>query len=246
MGIRPRSPELELADFQRPPADEGLSLTQLPPELSSTLARGDDPYALAPDDARVEPSGSADAAISSEQDDAAVSPKGILEAMLFVGHPSNEPLTSRYVAALMRGVRAAEVDEWIRELNADYESAGCPYHIVPEEHGYRLGLRAEFSGLQAAFQGKVREARLSQAAIDVLAVVAYHQPVERRRIQELCEAATGGLLAQLVRRELLSVERPAAGQDASYRTTERFLTLFGLDSLAELPRSLDLEAPPAG
>ncbi|MCA9151571.1 MAG: SMC-Scp complex subunit ScpB, partial [Planctomycetales bacterium] len=75
-----------------------------------------------------------------------------------------------------------------------------------------------------------------QAAVDCLAIVAYHQPIERDLVEKLRGQNSGSLLSQLVRRELLQVEvtneRP---RKKLYRTTDRFLDLFGLDCLADLP-----------
>jgi segregation and condensation protein B len=90
------------------------------------------------------------------------------------------------------------------------------------------------------FYGRVKEAKLSQAAIDVLAVVAYNQPLTRPEIDRLRNAASASLLSQLVRRGLLRVERPdQKPREPIYYTTERFLELFHLQSLDELPRSQD-------
>jgi segregation and condensation protein B len=96
--------------------------------------------------------------------------------------------------------------------------------------------------LRDQFYGRVKEARLSQAAIDVLALVAYHQPLTREGLDALRDKENGALLTQLVRRRLLQVERLAdAPQVKRYRTTDRFLAMFGLNSLEDLPRAQDLE-----
>src|SRR5688572_16202953 len=74
----------------------------------------------------------------------AVTPSAILEAILFVGHPNNEPLTSRRMAGYLRGVSPQEVDELIVQLNQQYEAQSAPYEIVSDESGYRMALRPEF------------------------------------------------------------------------------------------------------
>ena len=177
-------------------------------------------------------------------DDAAceITPRSILEAMLFVGHPTGEPLLSERIAALMRGVRPAEIDDLVRELNAEYEQTAAPYAVVSVGAGYQLALRPQFGGLRDSFYGRVREARLSQSAVDVLAIVAYHQPMTLVDIDRLRGKPSGGILAQLVRRDLLALGRPAENKaKPTYRTTDRFLDLFGLDDLSELPRSQEIE-----
>jgi segregation and condensation protein B len=87
----------------------------------------------------------------------------------------------------------------------------------------------------------VKEARLSPAAIEVLSVVAYNQPATAEQLDEIRGSACGSALSTLVRRKLVQVERPADGGEPLYSTSERFLKLFGLENLSELPRSEELE-----
>jgi segregation and condensation protein B len=91
--------------------------------------------------------------------------------------------------------------------------------------------------------GSVREARLSAAAIDALALVAYRQPVTKQEIDSLRGAESGPLLRQLIRRNLIAIiHRAEADQrEVSYGTTPRFLELFNLTSLDDLPRTEDLQ-----
>jgi segregation and condensation protein B len=221
-----------------------------PSQAAQAPSAGDDP---------VDDEGSGDKAIESETElrvvrpedreageiderDVPINPLNVLEAILFVGNPSNEPITAGQVSNLIRGVEQDEVDTLVQQLNATYDQAGCPYEVVSVGAGYRLMLRREFGALRDKFYGKVREARLTQAAIDVLSVVAYEQPLHRKAIEEIIQRPAGAILNQLVRRQLLAVERPdEAPRDPVYRTTDRFLELFGLASLDELPRSQTID-----
>jgi segregation and condensation protein B len=172
------------------------------------------------------------------EDTCPVNPLTILEAMLFVGNHENTPLSATKVAELMRDVAADEIPTLIEELNQRYTADNCPYHIVGEGDGYRLTLRKKHSALRNKFYGRIREARLSQAAIDVLAVVAYQQPLTGEQLNRLRGKPSSHILAQLVRRGLLRIERPEAKRRTPlYFTTERFLRLFNLQSLDDLPRS---------
>jgi segregation and condensation protein B len=244
---------LGLGDFVEPD-DQGISLNELGQAYAALLAKGADPYSDGIDPVEAKPAEVAPLVedvvpiakrdgINREQDDAfAVTPKSILEAILFVGHPTGEALTSERIAHLMRGVRPAEIDDLVRELNAEYSAAEAPYSIESVGPGYRLALLPEFGPLRDSFHGRIREARLSQAAIDVLAIVGYHQPVAADVIDRLRGKPSGALLSQLVRRDLLALERPAEKKaKPQYRTTSRFLDLFGLEELSELPRSHDLD-----
>jgi len=172
------------------------------------------------------------------EEDATVTPQGILEAMLFVGNEDGRPIGVRQAAAVMRGVSPTEVHELVRELNAAYDASGAVYRVVSEGDGYRLALRPEFERLRESFYGRVKEARLSQAAIDVLSLVAYQQPITRQAVEEARGRPSGGLLSQLVRRKLLRLERhEGPPRTATYHTTDRFLALFGLSSPDELPQT---------
>jgi segregation and condensation protein B len=195
-----------------------------------------------------DPAGDADQAPAetgpepADDDPCEVSPLSILEAMLFVGNRMSEPLTAAEAAGLMRGVEPGEIPGLIEQLNRRYAASGCPYHVVSEGPGYRMALRGEFSDVRHKFYGRVREARLSQAAVDVLAIVAYRQPITGEEVSKLRGTPSSHLLNQLVRRRLLSLERSAEKpRTVHYRTTERFLGLFGLGSLGDLPQSDDPE-----
>jgi len=232
------------------PDDAGMSLEELGQTYAALMTQGADPY----QDLRTPPEAEAAATAEeetplreeippqvlpgSDEEGCDITPRSILEAILFVGHPSNEPLTSQRIAGLMRGVRPSEIDDLVRELNEQYDSDGSPYRIESVGPGYQLMLRADYASLRDKFYGRVREARLSQSAIDVLAIVAYHQPIEQDEVDKLRGKPSGGVLSQLVRRDLLAVERPAVKKaKPKYSTTSRFLDLFGLDSIADLPRS---------
>ncbi len=238
-----------LEAFRQPAESPGISLDQLSAAFAEMLSEGDDPYQPA---AEEEPPAETDAGAPpnlgtpedlADEDATEISPRTILEAMLFVGTPHNEPLTSVQVAGLMRGVRPAEIDALVEELNQSYRDRGCPYQIISEGAGYRLSLRSEFERTRAKFYGKARQARLSQSTIEVLAAVAYRGPLSVDEIGKLRGAPAGSLVNQLVRRQLLKLERRDASSPAQYRVTQRFLDLFGLESLEELPQSQELTDP---
>ncbi|HBT76190.1 MAG TPA: hypothetical protein DEB39_04525 [Planctomycetaceae bacterium] len=172
-----------------------------------------------------------------------LTPETILEAMLFVGDRENRPLTASKAAELMRNVEPEEIEPLITRLNERYGRAGRPYRILAEHGGFRMILDPAFDSILAKFYGKIREAKLSQQVIDVLAVVAYRQPITTEEVQAIRKAPSGGILSQLVRRGLLGIERKLEAQKPVlfYRTTDRFLQLFGLDSLDDLPTPEEID-----
>ncbi len=164
----------------------------------------------------------------------------ILEALLFVG---GSPLTAERAGAAIRGLTPAQFTQAIDSLNRDYRRQGRPYFIQAQSQGYVLALRPQFRSVLERLYGQTREARLSTAAIDVLSLVAYRQPVSKQGIDALRGAESGALLRQLVRRGLIAiVQRGEAGhREVSYGTTARFLELFKLSSLDDLPQTQDLQ-----
>jgi segregation and condensation protein B len=170
------------------------------------------------------------------------SPRTILEAMLFVGNRDNRPLSAFRVTEKMRNVSTEEIDQAVAELNRDYQQLACPYTIQKESDGYRMVLRSEFDPILMKFYGKIREAKLSQQAIDTLAVVAYRQPISSEEVQKIRKQPSSALLSQLVRRGLLGVEHEIRSKKKImlYKTTDRFLELFQLDSIDDLPVSEEI------
>jgi segregation and condensation protein B len=229
------------AGFASPPQDDGLSIDRLAQAFAAMMG-APDPYAAPPaaEMVRVDPSPDLDDA--REDDDATpVTPAAILEAALFVGLPGGRPISSRALAALMRGVRPAEIDELAVELQDRYAADGCPYEVVSREDGWLLQLRPEFARFGSVLEGRARLVRLDADALDVLALVAWNQPVPRDRLVELGCDARPAVLRQLVQRGLLEL-RPAVGDaPPTYHTTPRFLEMFRLTSLTDLP---DPSAPP--
>jgi segregation and condensation protein B len=164
----------------------------------------------------------------------------IIEALLFVG---GAPLTAARAADAIRGLTEAQFHQLIDGLNRAYRRQGRPYCIQIQGHGYVLTLRPRYRQVIERLHGRQREARLSPAAIDVLALVAYRQPATKQEIDNLRGTESGALLRQLVRRNLIAVVQRGGGQqrEVSYGTTPRFLELFHLQSLDDLPQTQDLQ-----
>lgn len=229
--------------------DEGLSLDSLSAAFAEMLGQGSDPYEEAS-----EPAPPADDPVAAlaealpraeapDQDDRCeIEPRTILEAMLFVGDPDNVPISPQWLAGLMRGVRVAEIEAAVAELNQHYLERNAPYEIVSEGAGYRLVLRAEMRSVRDKTFSRNRAAKLSQAAIETLSVVAYKGALTAEEVSKLRGHPSGAVLNQLLRRQLLRMERPegTSRKEAKFVTTKRFLELFGLESLDDLPRGQDV------
>lgn len=166
-------------------------------------------------------------------------PLRILEALLFVG---GTPLTAQRAGEIVRGLTAEQFIEGIDALNRTYRRQHRPYFIQANSNGYVLTLKPKHRAVVEKLHAGPREARLSTAAIDVLALTAYRQPATKAEIDALRGAESGPLLRQLVRRGLIQVvfRADASQREVSYGTTPRFLELFGLASLDDLPRTQDV------
>ena len=114
----------------------------------------------------------------------AISPKSIIESILFVGAPAGVKMTGRKLAAVMRDVSPKEVKKIIKELNKEYESEDAAFRIVEESGSFKMKLTEELLEVQNHYFGRNRPAKLSQGAIDVLAIVAYNQPITRKQVEK--------------------------------------------------------------
>ena len=167
-------------------------------------------------------------------------PLRIIEALLFVG---GSPLTAKRAREILRGLSEEQFDEAILHLDSDYRRQARPYSIQPQGAGWVLTLRPRYRRVIEKLYGGVREARLSTVAIDVLALVAYRQPVTKLDVDAVRGADSGVLLRQLVRRGLILIVPVLGGKpkEVAYATTSRFLEMFGLQSLDDLPKTHDLQ-----
>lgn len=186
----------------------------------------------------------ADDSTSDDNDDnvgCPISPESIVESILFVGAPRDVKLNSRKIAAVLRDVSPKEVTKIVKELNRRYEKDNAAYRIKVDGGVFEMVLDPKLLDFQQEFFGRNREVRLSQAAIEVMAVVAYNQPITREQVEVLRGKPSGGVLKQLLKRQLLEQTRDEKKPKVKYYcTAERFLDLFELDELADLPQSHDM------
>ncbi|MDB4786635.1 MAG: SMC-Scp complex subunit ScpB [Planctomycetaceae bacterium] len=167
-------------------------------------------------------------------------PIQILEAALFVG---GADLTIKKLGRLLgESVTPDIVETEIANLNERYEQQQRPYQIDFGEGGYRLVLKADFERIRNRVYGLgPKDVKLTQDALEVLAMIAYRQPVTREVVIEKGPKNASSLLNQLLRRELIILERTGdTRNDVEYTTTDRFLQVFGLVNLKDLPQPDDL------
>lgn len=209
---------LELGETRESPEDR-VSTESKPPEKSASLSSAAQAHG------RLVPK---------------MQPIQILEAALFVG---GTDLTIKKLGRLLgESVSADAVEAEIATLNKRYEQQQRPYHIDFGEGGYRLVLKPDFERIRNRVYGLgPKDVKLTQDALEVLAMIAYRQPIARDLILEKGPKNSGSLLNQLLRRELIVLERIGDKRnEVEYSTTDRFLQVFGLAELNDLPQPDDL------
>jgi segregation and condensation protein B len=156
-----------------------------------------------------------------------------LEAVLFA---ADEPLTTATLAALLDTDRAT-VERLLESLAADYERRGAGIVLRRIAGGWRLSTHPDAAQVVERFVLSSRHTRLTRAALETLAIVAYKQPVTRHQVASIRGVNSEGVLRTLVDRGLLAeVGRDdGPGRPVLYGTTPEFLERLGLDSVADLP-----------
>ncbi len=159
-----------------------------------------------------------------------------LEAVLFL---SREPLSSRRLAQLAGLADGTEARTLIRRLNRWYDEGGSAFRAEEVAGGFQLMTRAKFgSWLRRLYRSPV-ETRLSAPALETLAVVAYRQPAQRSQVESIRGVDCGEILRQLMERDLVRIagRSEELGRPYLYGTTKRFLQVFGLRRIEDLPRA---------
>lgn len=168
-----------------------------------------------------------------------------LEAALFL---AREPLTTRRLAKLARlddGTRARSL---IKELRLLQDAAGSAFRVEQIAGGFQILTRAPFGPWVRRLQEAAPGGRLSPAALETLAIVAYRQPTTRAEIEAIRGVGSEEMLRQLLERDLVAIGGRAEdlGRPNVYITTRRFLAAFGLARLEDLPALAALPGADAG
>jgi segregation and condensation protein B len=166
-----------------------------------------------------------------------------LEAVLFL---AREPLGSRKLAQYANLADGTQARTLIRHLNEQYDAAGRAFRVEQVAGGYQLLTRRALSPWLRRLAHVPAETRLSAPALETLAVIAYRQPVLRADIEAIRGVNCGEILRQLMERDLVKIggRSHELGRPYLYATTKRFLELFGLNQIEELPSAIALRAAP--
>jgi segregation and condensation protein B len=192
--------------------------------------------------------------------------KFILESLLFSAQkPLSLPEIREALAAAtehaegddtvraFRKVKDADLNATLEQLARDHETAGRSYRLACVAGSWQFVTQSEYAPWLKALVGvKARPSRLSQPALETLAIVAYRQPITRAEMEQIRGVNVDGTMQTLLERGLVEQVGRAevAGRPMTYGTTSLFLEYFGLRSLEELPaadelRKVPVEKPPA-
>ncbi len=165
--------------------------------------------------------------------------KSKVEAVLFA---ADEPVTPASVAKAIEGVRPSTVKKAILALKEDYEGRDAGFEIVEEAGGWTMLTREDFAPYVRALRKAAESRKLSAAALEALAVVAYKQPVQRAEVEDIRGVGSGPMLRTLMEKGLVRIagRAEALGRPLLYGTTKQFLKIFGLGSLKDLPKTSEV------
>ena len=163
----------------------------------------------------------------------------LLEAALFA---SSRPIPVDELAALDSDASPAAIQSALDEIREHYDIEGHGIELTEIGGGWQILTRAEYTEAIERAQLAARPQRLSAAALETLAIIAYRQPIGRAEIEEIRGVGVGGVLKSLHERGLIDVVGRAEGigRPLLYGTTPQFLEHFALRHLEELPRADEL------
>jgi segregation and condensation protein B len=153
-----------------------------------------------------------------------------------------EPISAQRVAGVVPYAKPGKIKKLVEELNAEYVEQGRAFEIVEVAGGYQMRTLPEFAPQLQQIQPQ-RPLRLSKAALETLAIVAYKQPVTRGDVEDVRGVDAGAVLRSLLERKLVKLagHKEVPGRPMLYGTTRRFLEVFSLESLEDLPSLRQLE-----
>ncbi len=169
----------------------------------------------------------------------------IIEALIFA---SDGPLPPRKIVEILPHLTERLVRRAVEELNAAYRQTERTFVIEEVAGGFRFFTLPEFEPFLKKLYANRNQQRLSQKALETLAIIAYRQPITRQEIEEIRGVSADGVIRTLLARNLITIagRAEAPGSPFLYKTTKTFLEYFGLNSLNDLPKLKEIDELIAG
>jgi segregation and condensation protein B len=172
----------------------------------------------------------------------AVVPVDLLEALLLSTH---HPLTAARLAELLKLPGTKAIRPAVMQLNEQYAASGRSFRIEQVAGGYQILTLPQFGEVLKKLHQKEADAKLTKAALETLSIIAYKQPILRVDVEAIRGVACGETIRSLMEKHLVKIAGRAEepGRPILYGTTRRFLELFGLNTLKDLPQPEGAEKP---
>lgn len=163
-----------------------------------------------------------------------------IEALIMA---SPDPLPARKISEMVEGFTPARVAQAVASLNNRYMESGNSFRIREIAGGYQIFIVPEFAGYVQEMFSRRRKLRLTRAALETLAIIAYRQPVTRVEIEQIRGVASDGVLHNLAEKNMVTIKgrSDSVGKPLQYGTTDEFLKFFGLNSIDDLPKMSEIE-----
>lgn len=164
----------------------------------------------------------------------------ILESIIFV---SKYPVTVRELSDYLKDVERKDVAQAIKELEKRWEKAERSFTLVSVAGGYQFRTRPEYSDYIVEFNKEIKKFRLSKPALEVLAIIAYRQPVTKIEVEKIRGVDCSSSVGLLLDKKFVEIagRKDVPGKPFLYKTTDLFLETFGLRNLRELPTVKEIE-----
>jgi segregation and condensation protein B len=224
-----------MSDDQAVASDEPINESEPRPEPTEAPAAEAPEVAEQPDGAvAATPEAAADEDANEPSSDVVVDLTK-LEALLFTTH---HPLTAGRLAELLETGATKPIRAAIRALNQQFADTGRVFRIEQVAGGYQMLTLPDFGELLKKLHQREADAKLTKAALETLAIVAYKQPILRADVEAIRGVACGETIRSLMEKHLVKIAGRAEepGRPILYGTTKRFLEVFGLNSLKDLPQ----------
>lgn len=165
--------------------------------------------------------------------------KALIEALLFI---ENEPADFGKLVK-NTGLEKEELGSLLEELKTEYELRQSGLQIVEVADGYQMIAHPRFGLVLAQIYGIKNSNKLSQTALEVLAIVAYKQPVTKTEIEEIRGVSCERVIKLLLEKDLIAISgrRESPGKPLEFATTKNFLKVFGLKSIKDLPKLREIK-----
>ena len=173
--------------------------------------------------------------------------KHVIEALIF---SSDEPLKPQEIIRAIKGIDGEEIlisendlEDCVNELNTDYNENKRAFRIIQIAEGFLFSTRPDFAKYLGYLSSEKSKRRLSQAALETLAIIAYKQPMTKPELESIRGVNSDYTINTLLEKNLVSISgrSETIGRPLLYITTEEFLKYFGLNKISDLPKPREIE-----